>query len=86
MRLFAAAAVLCLLGGCKGNCRQLSEKLCECSINSVEKDACLRRVSNSESIVSPKADAELTCGQLLAGCDCHTIDTPEGKRKCGLAR
>ena len=26
------------------------------------------------------------CGALLDGCDCHTIDTPEGKAACGLSR
>ena len=74
------------LSSCKGNCRQLSEKLCDCFTNSAERETCLRRASSEEARVSPTADDEATCKTLLAGCDCHTIDTPEGKRNCGLAR
>ena len=42
MRLLLVAAAALALSACKGNCRQLSERLCECAINSVEKDTCLR--------------------------------------------
>lgn len=77
---------LLLVTGCHGPCRQLSEKLCECSENSIQKEACLRRVSSEESRVAPTAEQEQVCAGLLAGCDCHKIDTAEGKQACGLAR
>jgi hypothetical protein len=82
----AAAVLLVLVPGCKGRCRALSEKLCDCSVNSLEKDACLRRASSEESRLAPTEDDELACEKLLPNCDCHTIDTPEGKRSCGLSR
>lgn len=75
-----------LVTGCHGPCRQLSEKLCECSENSIQKEACLRRASSEEARVGPTPEQEQVCSGLLAGCDCHNIDTPEGKRACGLAR
>lgn len=74
------------LTGCKGNCRQLSEKLCQCELNTYAKDACLQRVSSEEARVGTTPQDEEVCGQLLDSCDCHTIDTPEGKKACGLAR
>ncbi len=82
--VFIAAALA--LAGCKGNCRKLSERLCDCQPNSFLKDDCNRRAANEESRVGTKPADEVRCGALLNGCDCHTIDTPEGKRSCGLAR
>jgi len=75
-----------LLSGCKGNCRQLSETLCNCAANSVEQSNCLQRVANRASSISPTSDDETLCGQLLPGCDCHTVNTVAGKYNCGLAR
>ena len=80
--LVATAGVL----GCKGKCRTLSERLCDCSANSLEKDACLKRASNQENNYTPTNLEEAQCNALLGQCDCRTIDTPEGKVKCGLAR
>ena len=79
---FAALA----LTGCKSKCRQLSEKLCDCSINTAEKDSCLRRASNAEGISPPTADDEAYCDGLLTKCDCRLVDTAQGKVNCGLAR
>lgn len=74
------------LTGCKGNCRKLSEKLCDCEINTTAKDACLQRVSSEETRIGPTAADENTCAKLLDTCDCHLIGTVEGKQACGLAR
>jgi hypothetical protein len=92
MRLLVIAISLLVIAGCKSNCRQLSERLCECSINSVEKDACLRTASAAEGSNPPSTDDEKTCMALLkpddggVGCDCRLIDTKAGKVRCGLAR
>lgn len=74
------------LGACKGQCRQLSEKLCQCATNSIQRDNCLRQASTSESAYSPDAAEEARCAELLPGCDCNLIDTPQGKAACGLSR
>lgn len=88
MRLvLLAAALVCLtLTGCKGSCRSLSERLCDCSANSVTKDACLQVASRAEASYPPTAEDEARCAELLKGCDCRLIDTPEGKKACGLSR
>lgn len=87
MRTFLLAALAALaLTGCKTKCRQLSEKLCDCAINTAERDNCLRRASNAESINPPSETDEGYCGGLLESCDCRLIDTPTGKVNCGLAR
>ena len=74
------------LAGCKGNCRKLSERLCDCSANSFLRDDCNRRAASEESRIGTKPADEARCATLLQTCDCHTVDTPEGKRACGLAR
>jgi hypothetical protein len=97
MRRSAAIAVLSLvllsLTGCKGACRELSEKLCDCSLTSAEKELCVRRASNDEALFEPTAEDEALCEQKLPGCDCKNIQnasTPEdlqaAKEACGLAR
>jgi hypothetical protein len=82
---FALLAALALTG-CKTKCRQLSEKLCDCAINTTERDNCLRRASNAESISPPTETDEAYCEGLLTQCDCRLIDTAQGKVNCGLAR
>src|SRR5262244_3172528 len=75
-----------LLAGCKGNCRKLSEKLCDCSANNTAKDQCLQRAAQEDGRVGPTPADDALCGQLLQVCDCHIIDTVQGKVNCGLAR
>ena len=93
MRLLALLALsFVALAGCKGNCRQLAERLCDCSVNSVERDACLRTASAAEGSNPADTSAELRCALLLrpadggVGCDCRLLDTRAGKIRCGLAR
>jgi len=75
-----------LLAGCKGNCRKLSERLCDCAASTTAKDSCLQRAAAEDGRVGPTAADDARCGQLLQTCDCHTIDTVQGKINCGLAR
>jgi hypothetical protein len=97
MRRLVAIAMLSIallgLAGCKGACRELSEKLCDCSTNSVQRELCIRRVSNDEAYFEPSAEDEAVCEQKLETCDCRAIEnanTPEeaqaAKQACGLAR
>ncbi len=86
LRLALACSLLVLSLGCKGKCRQLSEKLCECSPNTLQKDACVQRAQGEEGRLAPTEEDEAICAQLLETCDCRLVDTPEGKRACGLAR
>ncbi|GMU59616.1 MAG: hypothetical protein AMXMBFR34_13790 [Myxococcaceae bacterium] len=83
---FAVLIALTLLSGCKSRCRQLSEKLCDCTLNSNEKTSCLQRVGNAETNSPPTEADEAVCDRLYEGCDCRLIDTPTGKIRCGLAR
>jgi hypothetical protein len=87
-RLVAVLLPLALLGlaGCKGNCRALSEKLCDCKLNSVDRTNCLQRAAQEEGRIGPTPEEEEVCGQLLETCECGTISTEQGKEACGLAR
>lgn len=90
----AALLSLALLGlsGCKGACRELSEKICDCSTTtSLEREVCVRRAINDEAIVEPSAEQEDFCESKLDSCDCSRdeknvdLNTSEGKQACGLA-
>lgn len=75
-----------LLTGCKTNCRQLSEKLCDCTTSTTEKTSCLQAASTKDDpnlMISPEQQAY--CGRLVPDCDCRLIDTPAGKERCGIA-
>ncbi len=84
--LSIACLALAAASGCKGPCRQLAEKLCDCALTTADKDSCLQNVSNEDGRIGPTASDNQTCQQLLNGCDCHLINTAEGKYACGLAR
>jgi hypothetical protein len=98
MRRPVAIAVLSLallgLTGCKSACRQLSERLCDCNTNSVERELCVQRAANDETAIEPTSSQEDTCDGLLNAkdeqgnykCNCGDYQTDEGKMACGLAR
>jgi hypothetical protein len=96
MRRSVAITVLSLallgLAGCKGSCRQLSEQLCDCTTNSVERELCIRRASNDEALVQPTSEDEAVCEARLnepeedKQCTCDNYQTDKGKVACGLAR
>jgi hypothetical protein len=88
--LLACAA---LVAGCKGPCRNLAESLCQCANSSADKDACNQNVANEDSRIGPTDSDNAFCTTLLnppadggIGCDCHLINTTQGKIACGLAR
>lgn len=86
-RLFLAPLLaLALLSGCKDNCRQLAEELCNCAANSNEKNTCLNAVAQRAANTNVTSSDNALCGSLKNGCDCHTVGTVEGKYACGLAR
>ena len=84
--LITVVFLLSTLTGCKSACRQLSERLCECALNSTDKSACVQRAGNSEGQNPPSPTQDQHCKDLLPTCDCRLIDTPAGKIRCGLAR
>jgi len=100
MRRFAAFAVLSLallgLSGCKGACRELSEKVCDCSTNSVQRELCIRRAANDEARVEPTAEQEAVCEMRIDACQCEVLqpnredvteeDIAREKVDCGLSR
>ena len=88
-RYFLWASVLCVLvlgPACKGNCRNLAEKLCLCAANTIDKNTCLTTAATEQGRVGTTDADEAVCASLYDGCDCHTINTPQGKVACGLAR
>jgi hypothetical protein len=85
-RALAAAVFSLVLAGCANPCLKLAEKLCECSATTTARDSCKSSASNEQSLVTITTDDEERCSALIDQCDCHSLDTPEGKLACGLAR
>src|SRR3954462_9335457 len=85
--VFVGAAALALLSlGCKGPCRQLSEKLGECQASTTAKTSCLQRVDAEETRIGPRWAGAPSCSKHLDECACDQIKTPEGKVAWELAR
>jgi hypothetical protein len=84
--LFAPLLALVLLSGCKDNCRQLSEQLCQCAANTNDRNTCLNGVAQRAANTDVTSDDNSLCGALINNCDCHTVGTVQGKYACGLAR
>jgi hypothetical protein len=80
------ALALVALTGCKGSCRNLAERLCNCQATTAAQQACLQNVANEDGRIGPTSQDNDLCQQMLVTCDCHTVNTPEGKVLCGLAR
>lgn len=80
-----AALLTVTLSGCKGKCRELSEKLCECEPNTPLREACISRIAVEESRVGVTSEDEKVCAALVDKCDCRNLHTLEGKQACGLA-
>ncbi len=83
--LLAIAAAI-PLAACRPPCVQLAEKICRCEKTQVDRDTCLRRAQDENGRVNPSPQDEQTCADLVDGCDCNELQTPEGKQNCGLAR
>ena len=77
---------LVLLSGCKDNCRQLAEQLCQCAANTNDRNTCLNGVAQRAANTNVTSADNSLCGSLVNGCDCHTVGTVQGKYACGLAR
>ncbi|MGC4118156.1 MAG: hypothetical protein QM765_27115 [Myxococcales bacterium] len=88
------AACVCLLslGGCKNKCLELAQRICECEATSTLRDNCNQRASDQGNKVTVSPQDEENCAKLIDGdpanreCDCHALDTTEGKLNCGMAR
>ncbi len=85
--LLLGAGLLALgLSGCKTNCRQLTEAICECATTTTDRTNCLSAAANAEQSNYPTAEQEQDCAALLPKCDCRLVDTAQGKANCGMAR
>ena len=81
--LLAFTSLLLVTSGCKSHCRVLSEKLCDCTVNSTDKTSCLQGIATKTD--EPTDDQNELCKSLEGTCDCRLVDTPSGKERCGLA-
>lgn len=76
-----------LATGCKSPCLQLAEKLCECEFpDNFQRERCKLEWASQANAVDITSDDEEVCEGLIDRCDCALLETPEGKKACGLAR
>jgi hypothetical protein len=81
MRLLLCTSLL-VLGACSSPCEQLAKEICACEATTSARSACERRAAQVEG--TRQVDDNL-CSKLLDACDCHALETAQGKRNCGLA-
>ena len=80
------AVALVSLPGCKNPCIALAEKICDCQKTANERSLCVSRANDEASQRTLTPEDKATCSALVDKCDCHALDTPQGKQACGLAR
>jgi hypothetical protein len=85
-KVIAATLGLLLFAGCASPCVKLAQKICECQPTQNDRDTCNSNVSARADQVEISETDQQTCDALIDTCACHEINTPEGKRACGLAR
>jgi hypothetical protein len=73
------------LVGCASPCVKLAERICQCQSNQVDRDNCNSTVSARASQQNIDSATEDRCAALVDKCDCHELNTPQGKQNCGLA-
>ncbi len=88
MRLHALGLVLALTAfvGCNSPCVQLADQICNCQSTQNDRNSCNSQESTRSDQVNPTSAQEAACSALLDMCDCNALDTPQGKKRCGLAR
>ena len=85
-RLWGAAIIGLFLAGCSSPCVKLAGKICDCQATQVDRDNCNANVSARAGAIEISDTDQATCDALIDKCECHELNTPEGKRNCGLAR
>lgn len=96
MRLSLVPAFLGLgaalaLSACKSPCRELAEKLCDCTLTTLQRQQCMNSVSQADQRVNQTPEEDRVCATLLPGCDCRLLESSDpvvkqqGKERCGLA-
>jgi hypothetical protein len=91
-RLLALALVAPLWAACTSPCLKVQQVLCQCQGSTQnERNVCEDAASAQEQLAPPD-DAQLAaCEALLPDCEaqvalgCDALDTPDGRRACGIA-
>ena len=83
--LLLSAALACA-SACTDPCLELAQKICDCQPTSALRDSCRQSASTEKGRINITSQDDQACSALVDGCDCHLLDTPEGKVKCGQAR
>ena len=80
--LFGAGA----LSGCGNACLSLAQQICQCLPEDGTRAACNQRAKEGGNGFSVRPADETYCQQKLDenACDCHNLNTTEGKLACGL--
>jgi len=85
----AAVAALAVAAGCSTDCQDLANRICGCTLEGPNRDACEKQ---TEAQLKSGAD-EAFCAQKLGTCPdpadvsnaCELLNTEQGKANCGIA-
>jgi hypothetical protein len=88
MRLLLPAVLAALLSACTGPCRELGERLCECTTTTT-REICEQQVDNA---LDDRDPGDGQCERWLDTCRapegvafCEWLQTADAKAACGLA-
>jgi hypothetical protein len=87
LRLLVCVVSFSLTAGCTDACIQLANQICSCQLDVASVNNCEQLAQQQESLSPVRDQDEKFCQQKLDqnACDCHQLDTPEGRVNCGIS-
>jgi hypothetical protein len=90
---FLALALAATAAGCSSPCRELGDRICNCTPEGQLRTACQNDVKNRVNAAKPSGQQEDFCSGTLDTCPdpgsvpnaCDLLNTCQGKVNCGLA-
>jgi hypothetical protein len=87
LRLLVCVLSFSLATGCSDACIQLANQICSCQPDTVSQNNCQQLAQQAETQFPVRSQDEQFCQHQLDtnACDCHLLNTPEGRQNCGLS-
>ena len=85
LRFLACMLSITVAAGCGNACLSLANQICACLPDDGTRAACVQRAKDSQQSFPLRPEDEQFCQSKLAVCDCHQLQTIQGKQNCGIA-
>jgi hypothetical protein len=87
LRILACVLSITCATGCGNACLDLASQICACLPDDGTRAACNQRAKDSQDSFPISSQDAAFCQQKLdsQACDCHQLQTVQGKLSCGVA-